>query len=600
MTRPIGSLPGARRMLERAIGDAEAGDRHSSATWDVGETAGQKAERLVHDRLRAALPESVSVLPNVRWRERDHGDYRDGEADLVIADPDRGFLVIEVKAGEIRRDGRTWWAGGERLRDRRSSRRPTPATRWCASCASCPRGTRRSTRSPATRSPSPTSTSRAPGHASGMLGPDVDPDLILDQHRLLDGDDPESRPRARGCLATLEGFGRDSSARGHPAQGHRDPRRPARRSPSSSARMLRYEIVAGEREVVRLTDGPVRTSCNTLRGQRRAAIVGGAGTGKTMLAVEKARRLAREGYRTLLVCFNSPLARDARATTTRRDRGADRAARRPDLPPAVRGPRSRGGDAAAEAVDPVPPDLVRRPTLPGRARRGDRRARAAVPRDRRRRGPGLRRRVARLARRAAARRPARTSSTSSTIRRSRSTATTRCRVAWPPRVPTRPQLPQRPADPRPGRAVSPTAGSRPSPCARTGVQPELIEADGDAATLEALRRVLHRLRADEGVRPGEIAVLTGLGRWRTPPSGSSGASATRCSGTAATTTTAARSAWPPTSCRSPRRTSILCDSIRRFKGLERPVIVLVELRPTTSGSTSCSTSVRLGRDSILW
>ena len=35
---------------------------------------------------------------------RDHGYEREGEADVVIGDPDRGILVIEVKAGEIRRD----------------------------------------------------------------------------------------------------------------------------------------------------------------------------------------------------------------------------------------------------------------------------------------------------------------------------------------------------------------------------------------------------------------------------------------------------------------------------------------------------------------
>ena len=35
---------------------------------------------------------------------------------------------------------------------------------------------------------------------------------------------------------------------------------------------------------------------------------GGAGTGKTVLALEKARRLADEGFRTLLTCYNRPLA----------------------------------------------------------------------------------------------------------------------------------------------------------------------------------------------------------------------------------------------------------------------------------------------------
>ena len=36
-------------------------------------------------------------------------------------------------------------------------------------------------------------------------------------------------------------------------------------------------------------------------------IAGGAGTGKTLIAREKAVRLANEGMQTLLVCFNRGL-----------------------------------------------------------------------------------------------------------------------------------------------------------------------------------------------------------------------------------------------------------------------------------------------------
>ena len=79
-------------------------------------------------------------------------------------------------------------------------------------------------------------------------------------------------------------------------------------SPVELHSLLRNELVEGERDVVRLTTGQIGL-LNLLRGIRRASVVGGAGTGKTMLAAEKARRLAKEGFRTLLVCFNSPLAR---------------------------------------------------------------------------------------------------------------------------------------------------------------------------------------------------------------------------------------------------------------------------------------------------
>jgi hypothetical protein len=45
-----------------------------------------------------------------------------------------------------------------------------------------------------------------------------------------------------------------------------------------------------------------------LRYQSRAAIIGGAGTGKTLLAIEKSVQLADAGSRTLLLCFNKNLA----------------------------------------------------------------------------------------------------------------------------------------------------------------------------------------------------------------------------------------------------------------------------------------------------
>ena len=45
-----------------------------------------------------------------------------------------------------------------------------------------------------------------------------------------------------------------------------------------------------------------------LKRERRVSITGGAGTGKTVLALDKAKRLATEGFNVLLTCFNRPLA----------------------------------------------------------------------------------------------------------------------------------------------------------------------------------------------------------------------------------------------------------------------------------------------------
>lgn len=82
-------------------------------------TRGQDAERLVHDRLRVALPSEYRLFANVQWlaRTADHRGLRDGEADLVIAHPDKGFLVLETKAGQISRNAQGQWFAGPRAHE---------------------------------------------------------------------------------------------------------------------------------------------------------------------------------------------------------------------------------------------------------------------------------------------------------------------------------------------------------------------------------------------------------------------------------------------------------------------------------------------------
>ena len=63
-----------------------------------------------------------------------------------------------------------------------------------------------------------------------------------------------------------------------------------------------------EEETIRIKLTEEQSNRLRLLGRRkRAAICGGAGTGKTLLAVEKARQLAGEGMKTLLLCYNQLL-----------------------------------------------------------------------------------------------------------------------------------------------------------------------------------------------------------------------------------------------------------------------------------------------------
>ena len=78
-------------------------------------TRGEEAERRVSSHLRAALTDGAVLYENVRWTGpvRRSGPARDGEADVVIAHPDRGVLVMEVKSGTPSRDRDGRWHIGD-------------------------------------------------------------------------------------------------------------------------------------------------------------------------------------------------------------------------------------------------------------------------------------------------------------------------------------------------------------------------------------------------------------------------------------------------------------------------------------------------------
>jgi hypothetical protein len=257
------------------------------------------AEKTLYRELERQLPDDVTVLHGVNWLERNPREADgDGEADFVIIHPDRGVLVLEVKGGLVGRDGATgeWYsrsrAGdvwpikdplGQARRNVHALRRKIAATPSTAPHASSYR------------------IQRAVAFPDGVvgrlqLGPDAHPDLLIGYaemadlhaavHRALG--EPDARWRlSSAAVRALVGLLAPTWTVEKPALG---------------------EHLERERQrYVELTEQQFAV-LDLLGGHRRYAIAGCAGSGKTLLAVEQARRLARQGYRVLFTCFNNALA----------------------------------------------------------------------------------------------------------------------------------------------------------------------------------------------------------------------------------------------------------------------------------------------------
>lgn len=75
---------------------------------DIRNDRSKKAECKVFDNLAAVLDDSYSVFYSRPWTSiKKDGTERDGECDFVIAHPVHGFLAIEVKGGGISRNPET-------------------------------------------------------------------------------------------------------------------------------------------------------------------------------------------------------------------------------------------------------------------------------------------------------------------------------------------------------------------------------------------------------------------------------------------------------------------------------------------------------------
>lgn len=257
-----------------------------------------RAERLVRRALRERLADDWTVVHGGRWVARRHGrEGQDGEIDFLLLHPKHGVVVLEVKGGAIRRSGPEWSSTSRTGEHHDLGRGPlAQAHDGKHALLDLLKGMRRFRgKLPHVVHAAALPESAVP--ASG-LGADAPRSKLCDMHD----------------LGTLDAWVRQvlAASDAHPAacplqkDGVRTivdllaPQRTLRRSRAGEDAGVDVELLELTEEQFRILD--------MTRSMPRVLVQGGPGTGKSLIAVEAARRFAAAGRRTLLLCFNGPLA----------------------------------------------------------------------------------------------------------------------------------------------------------------------------------------------------------------------------------------------------------------------------------------------------
>ena len=260
-----------------------------------------RAEARFYRVCRDQLPDDVVVIHSAEWIYRDKkGRIREGEADFTILIPQSGIIAVEVKGGGVAYDALTSkWYSVDRTGQRNSIKDPfrqasnerhalldqlTGHPLWRAW-----KGTRLTL-----------------GHS--VVFPDINDSASIqgpDRPREVIGVNDDLR--AVGVwLNRVVKFWRRQGDDLLGAQGVRLVEeilcssievRPALRATIDDTELQRLRLTSNQAKVLR-----------TIGGRKRAVVSGGAGTGKTLLCVEKARQLAQMNLTVLLLCYNRPLA----------------------------------------------------------------------------------------------------------------------------------------------------------------------------------------------------------------------------------------------------------------------------------------------------
>jgi hypothetical protein len=269
----------------------------------------RKSEIAVYDAFRRQLPSRYRVYYSSPWlgTESD-GTEKDGEADFVVASAETGFLVIEVKGGGVGRDKRTSdWHSVDRWGSKHAIKNPVAqATKSKHQLLQRMRTL-------------PAMGNRWISAGIAVILPDSSGGEVLDGL-----DTPREKFALREDMERLGDWVR--AHLDHNMGDHGEPL--GLEGIAALDRMIAHAfqlhlplattLETDSRKVLTAT----KEQCELLQvleEHRRVAIAGVAGSGKTVIAVHKAMQLAEADpeARVLLTCFNVPLGEHLKRLTAR-------------------------------------------------------------------------------------------------------------------------------------------------------------------------------------------------------------------------------------------------------------------------------------------
>ena len=253
------------------------------------------AERQVFEAFQK-LDDEWMILYSVAWQGIREGRQGDGEADYILLHPSHGLFCAEVKGGStIEVSGRSWFSinkdGRHKIKDpfKQASDSKYVLRDWLSGQIS------------------EISTQMRFGHfvifpsyiQHSDMGPEAPRSIIWDKNDLRNPAESLQRVCSHWQLAGMSG---------------------------TLANQIKNKLVPQFR-LLHSGKDPVDSALDQqsqltdqqwaafqlLRRQKRALVTGAAGTGKTVLAHERAVQSANTGLRTLLTCYNRPLAQRLRS-----------------------------------------------------------------------------------------------------------------------------------------------------------------------------------------------------------------------------------------------------------------------------------------------